>query len=87
VKHLLTRWTRTEDDVLGALWVTATVRADVNRNSVYVMEEMVIAVEPGDLFCGPDGEHFRGTTENFLNTIPVDLIKQVKRNNPIGAVM
>jgi hypothetical protein len=59
VKHLLTSWVRATDDVLSALRVTATVRADINGNAINVVKQMVVTIETGDLLGGPYREHFR----------------------------
>jgi hypothetical protein len=36
---------------------------------------MVVAIETGDLLCSPDREHLRATTEDFLHTIPANLVE------------
>jgi hypothetical protein len=47
----------------------------INRNAIDVVEKMVVAIEPRDLFGGPDRKHFWASPKDLFNAIPIDLIK------------
>jgi hypothetical protein len=59
----------------GTFRMAATVWTDINRNAIDVVEKMVVAIEPRDLFGGPDRKHFWASPKDLFNAIPIDLIK------------
>ena len=55
------------------LRVAAAVWANIHCNSIDVAKEMVVAVEPGDLFGCPNRKHLRVLAKDLLNAVPVNL--------------
>jgi hypothetical protein len=45
------------------------------------MLQMIVPVETRHLFGSPNCKHLRATTEDTLNTVPVNLIKKAGWNN------
>jgi hypothetical protein len=67
--------------------LTATIRTRVNSFPIDVPLKVIIPIESRDLLCCPDREHLRTTTQDLLQSVPVDRVKEVRRDDVVFLVM